>query len=480
VNEINRSYPFRQTAAHVVGFSRENQGLEGLEYYYDSILRGSIMRQDELKKFVLPADKEISRHGADLVLTLDLNIQKYLEEQLMSLIRKTGAKGGTAMLMQPESGAVLALASLPSFDPNYFWKYGELERTNHVFTDPVYPAEAGTIHLQNYVGNQAEEPPQEIMESAATGSIIFPVKTKKSITLHTKNLLENQDADICSLTGLDYQPMSELFNRDTGIDTTATSSLQLLSTIASIVNGGKKITPHLLAGVLDRKSNQYIPTEYGSAADADTGPVSMQPENRLELLQLIRDSGQSGPDGSLLLDASQTLFDSSFGLLVGIAPWENPEMVLLVTLNQASVSPDSWPVPTRRPATAPMLALGHDLLPRIMNLAHVEPPVAPPSEIEGTEVALTPDVLQPEPGMKTAQESPTFAMPSIVGISLRSGLRTLQQYKMRIRINGSGMITAQYPNAGSKIRKGDSCILKLHKSSDEKSIPAKEKQLAKI
>jgi len=126
--KLRRKYPEGKLAAHLLGFVRYDcNGAYGLEGYYDLTLKGTgtlpkgvVYPWDEalpivFDKLALPPD------GPYLILTLDRNIQYLVERELAEAVRKYDANGGTVIVMDPKTGAILAMASYPSYDPNHFY-----------------------------------------------------------------------------------------------------------------------------------------------------------------------------------------------------------------------------------------------------------------------------------------------------------------------------------------------------------------------
>jgi len=120
--EPKRFYPNDSLAAHVLGFvGAEENGLSGVEQYYNEKIRG------ESGKLYLEMDRdrrvfesyEVQPHpGQTVVLTIDQVIQYRTEQALRAAVARSHAKSGTAIVMDPQSGEILALANAPSFDPN--------------------------------------------------------------------------------------------------------------------------------------------------------------------------------------------------------------------------------------------------------------------------------------------------------------------------------------------------------------------------
>lgn len=129
-----RYYPRRSEAAHVVGFVREAQGLAGLELAYDNFLRGGVADANLAAAGIRPGG---SGGGYHLVATLDLAVQRQLEQRLERVMRAVDARAATAILLEVDSGAVAAMISLPAYDPNRFWAFDRAARSNHALVPAI-------------------------------------------------------------------------------------------------------------------------------------------------------------------------------------------------------------------------------------------------------------------------------------------------------------------------------------------------------
>ena len=144
--EGTRHYPGGQLAAHVLGtVGVENQGVDGLEYLLDGQLSGSrghrVVRVDGKRRpiWIRPEDYHPSSDGRLLVLTIDLTIQMFAEQALRDTVERFGARGGAAVVMDPLTGDILALANCPSFDPQHYTEARDYDRRNRALTDPYEP-----------------------------------------------------------------------------------------------------------------------------------------------------------------------------------------------------------------------------------------------------------------------------------------------------------------------------------------------------
>jgi cell division protein FtsI (penicillin-binding protein 3) len=144
VTEYQRFYPLKDLAAHAVGFAGlDSRGLEGLELSYDTDLRTEPIpvtaQKDALGRPVMFAalGQDPKRH--DLHLTLDRNIQYAVEREMQSAVVKVGAKSGTAVVLDPDTGEILALAIRPAYNLNVFQKTAAAVRRNRGVADAFEP-----------------------------------------------------------------------------------------------------------------------------------------------------------------------------------------------------------------------------------------------------------------------------------------------------------------------------------------------------
>jgi cell division protein FtsI (penicillin-binding protein 3) len=144
VKESRRFYPNRHLAANLIGFAGvDSKGLEGVEIYYDRFLKGAsrkvVVEKDARGRNLLFEDIEGEARGMDVVLTIDGTIQYIVEKALKKALKEADAKGGTAVVMNPTTGEVLAMATVPTFDPNKFRRYRPWHWRNRVVTDGFEP-----------------------------------------------------------------------------------------------------------------------------------------------------------------------------------------------------------------------------------------------------------------------------------------------------------------------------------------------------
>ena len=147
-----RYYPEGTLAAHVMGFvNRERVGSGGIEMLYDRELGVEpgklVARVDSVRNMILSRTLQYipPEGGADVTLTLDSAIQHKLEQELAAVLERCKAQKGMGIVMDPHTGAILALACLPTFDPNHFTEYSDEERKNAAVTDVFEPGSSFKI-----------------------------------------------------------------------------------------------------------------------------------------------------------------------------------------------------------------------------------------------------------------------------------------------------------------------------------------------
>jgi cell division protein FtsI (penicillin-binding protein 3) len=150
--EPARVYPSGELAAHLLGFVRthDNEGLEGVEFSYDELLRGKpgelLVERAASGGVIIPlGDYEVvpPQRGRDLVLTIDREIQFEAEAALARAVERWEAAGGSVVALDPRTGEILAMANLPTFDPNDFANADPEAFRNRAIVD-VY--EPGSTH----------------------------------------------------------------------------------------------------------------------------------------------------------------------------------------------------------------------------------------------------------------------------------------------------------------------------------------------
>jgi cell division protein FtsI (penicillin-binding protein 3) len=208
VPDTKRFYSQKNLASHVLGFvgwdvnGYDNKGLEGIEFFYDSYLRGKATwrsiqtdaRRNSLRSWELTA----SNSGHHVILTLDKNIQHVVESELEKVFVETNARGGSIIVMNPHTGEILAMVNRPDFNPNSFQNYGQDRYRNRAVTWDYEPGSTFKIVQTAGVLEEKLARPEDIFDgqrgAMSLGGRIFRdwrafgYLTLEDILIHSSNI----------------------------------------------------------------------------------------------------------------------------------------------------------------------------------------------------------------------------------------------------------------------------------------------------
>ena len=413
-SEMTRSYPADAVAAHVVGFvDIDGNGLEGLELYYDELLRGTPGRQifeKSLSGTPIPQGRreEIPAvPGADLVTTIDLPLQYATQDACVAALERTGAKGCWAVVLEAETGNVLAMAGAPVFDPVKRTTTDGSPFSNAVVREPYEPGsiqktvtvaaaiEEGIVDVGTVFGAVADR--IELHPGACESDTddiygcyqdfdehetrdmtvrdIFTVSSNVGIIRIAQKmppeLLKSyiERFGLTAPTGIDYTGESGgLLNMPAGCSTCplsaaigyslAVSPLQMAAAYGAIANDGVWIQPRLVSSIIDVDGNE-------TENEPETREV-VSPETARIMRELLAGVVESGTGGNASvpgyrvggktgtadkLDENGNYTDVTRASFVGLAPIDDPRLVVAVMVDEPA-----WEYRTGGQAAAPVFA----------------------------------------------------------------------------------------------------------------------------
>ena len=382
-----RRYNYGTLAAHVLGHvNRDLKGLAGLEALFDEDLRGEPgrlavqMDRRRIQRASVGGTRVEPENGQDLILTLDLVRQSILEEELARGVQEAGATWGTAVALDPRTGAILALANVPTFDPNRANSFSEAARRNHAIVDRIEPGstfkmvtaiagvESGRISVTDSLETGAGWHVfhgRTIRDSHGYGTLSFGDAIPKSSNIAMALAAERiGDAEF-------YKTARALgFGQPTAIDlpgevqgslrrpedwgsmtlnsmsrgyAVEVTPLQIAVAYAALANGGRLVRPHIVAERRDAATGETIWTARTDSVRRAFSPRTA--EILMPYFEKTVEKGGTGPkarvEGLRVAGKTGTAWKTRNGVytrsyrssFAGMFPAENPEVVLVVVMD---------------------------------------------------------------------------------------------------------------------------------------------------
>ena len=496
--ETRRYYPGRETAAHMIGFTgTDNQGLEGLEKKYDGLLKGpeenlAFMRDALGRPFavVRPITSDKKKHS--LFLTIDKDIQYKAQQSLRAAVQKAKAKGGHCIVLDPNTGEILAMAVTPEFNPNVFFQYKPYQWRNRAITDCFEPGSTIKAFLLSAALEESVVTPEtrfycEQGKFKVGGRVVHDTHkygnlSAADIVIYSSNigaikigrkLGYRKFTDYLRNFGFGSKTEIELLGERSGFIRNAkdareidqathffgqgmtTTSLQMAMAMGAIANGGKLMRPYIVSKVMDESGHIVEKTEpkvvrkaistetarkvavilEGVATEAGTAEKSA--------IDGFRVAGKTGTSQKVDPETkrySKTKYVASF---VGFVPSEKPRLVILVMIDEPKghiygglvAGPvfkevGSWALNHLR--INPQLSLQRNTKIQPENVMAAPRLLAETSKM----------IHEPQPGQ----------LPDFTGLGMREVLKRGRALGLKICLEGSGLAIKQNPDPGSPLK----------------------------
>lgn len=506
-----RSYPQGATAAHIIGFvGADSDGLEGVEKLFDKEIKGSsvsvhVCRDVTGRAFLSNSEDTGLNRGGTAYLTLDATLQNIAEVELSRQVEKTHAVAGAVVMMDPKTGEILALANVPTFDPNDVDGSPTAARRNRIVTDLFEPGstmkpfvvaaameaglvkpedkffcENGRLMVPGWRRPIRDHHPYGILDVAGVIRVSSNICTAKiGYLLGPHRLYEYLNA-----FGFDRLSHVELPGERRGmvlppekwkqINTTTISfgqgisvtALQLASAYATIANDGVRMQPRIIRKITD---------QYGAV----TRDFPLQEERRVVSVDVARATRQmlaavvsrEGTASAAIVDGvpaagktgtaqkaengrySESRWLASFA---GFLPVEDPRVVIVVMVDEPKGihygGLIAGPV-FKSIAEASLDYLG------------IERELPAPSDeldklFDADEELLLQEASASPSGVAPVPTEPG-AMPDLRGLPLRAAMRALASCNCEVKIEGHGFVVSHEPSAGSTLAPAAPVSLKL-------------------
>ncbi|MCZ6469280.1 MAG: penicillin-binding transpeptidase domain-containing protein [Candidatus Dadabacteria bacterium] len=489
IPEPKRVYPNGHLLGQVIGITDvDSIGIEGIEYRYDRLLTGKTrkitLKRDARGHKILNDPSEIQEidqyktSGHDIVLTIDSQIQYIVERQLKEGVEEVGGEKGMAIIMNPETGEVLAMASYPFLDPNNFSKFPEVNRRNLPIWYAHEPGSTMKVFLASSALDDKKVNPNskfncENGRRKIGSAVIRDIKPRGTLTVaeivkYSSNIGASK---IGELLGRDkyYKYLNKFgFGKTTGIGLPGESSgilaaprkwgpielatisfgqgisvtsLQLVTALSAIANGGYLMKPYVIEKIVGPDGNvieQNSPEVVTRVISYDTSYQMKQimqgvVENGTGKKAQIPGFSVAGKTGTAQIPNPKSggyYSDRYIASFIGFAPVEDPEIVMVVVVEAPRKKTHGGSV------AAPIFK-------QIAEKVLFHMGISPKKVLVGMTV-----------------------MPDLSGMSVRDILKWSEEEGVKVKVKGSGFVTNQQPLPGDLIKEGMVCSIELKQKYD--------------
>jgi cell division protein FtsI/penicillin-binding protein 2 len=509
--EPTRVFHYDNLAAHVLGYlDNEDKGVMGISEYYEDALNGENgsrkVQKNAIGEIVTVDDEEInpSIPGDDFYLTIDKSYQLILEEELRKGVDEYGAVSGTGVIMDPNTGEVLALANIDDFNPNEYWKYNDFQRRNRAITDTYEPGstfksftiaslidqklcrlnetlflENGTYQYQNV----------RIKDSHPLKNLNVIGILEQSSNIGVAKLVQRIDDEkyFKYLRGFGFGNSTSLTlpgetagrlrkpNEWSKVSKTylsfgyeiSVTPVQIATGYCALVNGGVLYEPQLIQRQISQNDEliyEFSPKEIRRVISSETsdvmrdllGGVVKNGTGKKAFSEIISIGGKTGTSQKLVDGRySKQKYNSSF---IGFFPVENPQVVCLILLNSPDqgrygglVAAPIFKNVAERVVQNDYKKFQEYINPNLMkNLKFAE-------DIPGSNHQ---NKTQIKPiSVKEVTLSSNNKMPDLINCQIKDAIYALTKLGVKYKIKGTGIITSQSIAPGQKLKGNEVCLI---------------------
>ena len=507
VKESRRFYPNKELAAHVLGFvGLDNKGLSGIESAYDSQIRGKegqILIQTDARRHAFNRFERPPTSGSTIELTIDEYLQHIAERELHAGVTENRAVGGSAIIMDPRTGEILAMANEPTFNPNVYRDSSDIERRNRAVQDLYEPGSTFKVVTASAAIEERIVPVDALIDASGgqlrIGSRVirdthdYGILSFTDVIVHSSNvgaikigfkLGPDRLSDYVQRFGFGRQVSPDfpsenpgiVWDRDKWTDNALASvsmgyqvgvtPLQMAAAVTAVANGGEYIEPRVVrAAYHDDRRFRVKPKVLRRTVTADTAAslttimeqVVQRGTGTTAQIPGYTIAGKTGTANTLV---NKRYSNDTYASFVGFLPSRDPKVTILVMLDSPKGrnghfgGPVSGPI-FRRIAEATLRYMGVppsiDPAPPVLVARH------DPSGL--VETALPADVPQFD-----VIDAPPGTVPDVRGLSARDAMRKLVKAGLIAQLAGDGFVIAQEPLPGDPIGNSAVCRLTLDRA----------------
>jgi len=502
VGETRRFYPNSATGSQVIGFTGlDPKGLEGLELLYDKEIQGKagyLIYGVDARGRGMGAGRFIVEGGAkgnSLYLTLDKNLQYTAEKELAAGVKAARAKAGSVVIVEPDTGRILAMAGYPSFNPNAFRNSNPSRYRNRTICDSYEPGSTLKAFVLAAAFEEKTVRPDQTIDGEkgryrVGGKFIHDTHAHKKIKVEDVLKVSSNIAAAKIGKSLEREKLHHYlsgfgFGVKSGIDLpgevggllrspsswyeldlaaisfgqgmTATP-LQLAMASAALANGGLLMKPYVVEKIVDGEGvvlEERIPQVVRrviskEVADRIRSLLERTSEEGGTAVQATVPgyvvAGKTGTSQKVDVITGGYSADKRIASFVGMVPSEAPRMVILVVIDEPQSSPYGGVVAAPIFSRIATQSLAYLHVPPTIQVASSPLPEAQPE-------AAPFETARPIGGGSVASVAPDRkTMPDLRGKSIRQVLRWMEENGLDLSVRGYGRVIDQFPAPGQEIR----------------------------
>lgn len=494
-----RYYPRHSMASQLLGYvTKEGQAATGIEAYFNDKLKGEDgeLKYEKDGKRVQLAGGEVeykpAKDGQDIALTIDMDIQNYVEKALEDINRKYQPKSITAIAADPNTMEILAMANYPTFDPNTYWDSNYENAYNHSIKSLYEPGSTFKIVTLAAAVQEGIFDPNAQYQSGSIAVPGAPVKDINKVGWGKISYLEGlKRSSNVAFVKLGWEQLGGVklmdyinrfgFGQKTGIllggeasgainvnlripsdiarasfgqGKVQVTALQQVAAVAAVANGGNLLEPHIIKEVYDPNTKTTVKTEPKVVRQVITKETSKKVGEYLEqvvsdqeigtgrnaYIEGYRVAGKTGTAQKVIGGKySSTKFVVSF---IGYAPVENPKIVLYIVVDEPND-----PLAGGGAVAAPAFK---DIV--YKSLKHM----GIPPEITGTE---------------NDKKEVTVSVPKLASLTVSQAKTQLKSRGLHAEVVGAGTkVVQQVPSSGASVHPGQKVYL-ITEQRDKLKIP---------
>ncbi|HEX4348628.1 MAG TPA: penicillin-binding protein 2, partial [Vicinamibacterales bacterium] len=468
MKESARFYPNRELAAHVLGWvGVDNNGLSGIESAYDSQIRGKdgkILVATDAKRHAFDRMERPPTPGSSIELTIDEYLQHIAERELHAGVVENHAAGGSAIIMNPHTGEILAMANEPTFNPNDYRSADDAERRNRAVQDLYEPGSTFKLVTASAAVENKVIPLDAMVETSPgyirVGANIIH-DTENHGTLSFSDVIADSSnvgaAKIGLKVGADrlveyvrrfgfgHSASPDFLSESPGIVwaadklgesalahvsigyQVAVTPLQMISAVSSIANGGQYVEPRVVRAVY-RDGRRYVvsPKVLRESISADTaatltaimeGVVDHGTATAAQIKGFTI-AGKTGTAAKLVNHRySNSEYNASF---VGFLPSRDPVVSIIVVIDSPHGKGYYGGV-----VSAPIFKRIAEAAVRYMGVGPSINPAEPVIVARKTDTTPLPTsaAASPDSVVSLVADGPIGTMPDLTGMSARDAMR---------------------------------------------------------